>query len=113
MVFDEQPVAPSHLILNMDAKFTKKFRDALASDGLEILRVGPRKPNLNAHAERFVQSIELECLDHFVSFGVEHLTYIIRKYEAFDNRLGPRQGRNNRTPPESAGDEPNGDFVHG
>jgi putative transposase len=52
MVFAEQSIAPSHLIMDMGTKFTKKFRDTLASDGMEILRVGPRKPNLNAHAER-------------------------------------------------------------
>jgi putative transposase len=66
-------VGPKQLILDMDTKFTRKFRDMLASDGLEIFRVGPRRPNMNAHAERFVQTIKMECLDHFVCLGVEHL----------------------------------------
>jgi putative transposase len=60
-------------------KFTVSFRETLAAGGTEVVRVGPRKPNLNAFAERFVQSIKLECLDHFVCFGEEHLRHIVAK----------------------------------
>jgi len=35
---------------------------------------GPMKPNLNAYAERVVQSIQQECLDHFVVFVPNYLT---------------------------------------
>lgn len=104
MVFAEQAKSPTHLIMDMDRIFCRKFRDTLASDGLQILRVGPRKPNMNAHAERFVQAIKQECLDHFVCFGIDHLSYIIRRFERYYNRFRPHQGRNNRTLPEAAGD---------
>jgi hypothetical protein len=83
-----------------------KFRQTLESDGLLIIRVGPRKPNLNAHAERFVQSCKVECLDHFVCFGVDHLRYIVSRYVSYYNRRRPHQGRNNRTLPVAAGVEP-------
>jgi putative transposase len=106
MVFADEPVKPSHLIMDMDTKFTAQFRQILESDGIEMVRVGPRKPNLNAHAERFVQSVKTECLDHFVCFGVDHLRHIVNRFVNFYNRRRPHQGRNNRTLPAAAGDEP-------
>jgi hypothetical protein len=36
-------------------------------------RLGPFAPNLNASAERWIQSVKHECLDHFVVFGKRHL----------------------------------------
>jgi putative transposase len=102
----EQGRLPKYLILDMDSKFTVKFRETLEADGVEMLRVGPKKPNLNPHAERFVQSIQRECLDHFVCFGEDHLRYIVERYESFYNRLRPHQGRGNRTLPVAAGEVP-------
>jgi hypothetical protein len=34
----------------------------------------------NPHAERFVETIRDECLDHFVIFGERHLRYLIKQY---------------------------------
>jgi putative transposase len=45
-----------------------------------IIRVGPRKPNLNAVAERFVQTITCQCLDHFIVFGEDHLRYLVNEF---------------------------------
>src|SRR5262249_37029360 len=73
MIFAEQSVKFEYVIMDMDSKFTAQFRATLEADELEVVRVGPRKPNLNAYAERFVQTIRQECLDHFVCFGVDHL----------------------------------------
>lgn len=106
MVFAEEKITLKYLIMDMDTKFTAKYRAILESDGIEVVRVGPRKPNLNAHAERFVQSCKVECLDHFVCFGVDHLRHIVSRYVSFYNWHRPHQGRSNRTLPVAAGDEP-------
>ena len=79
----------------------KLFGGARLIDGLTD--VGSQNA---AFAERFVQTIKLEVLDHFVCFGVDHLRYIVKRYESFYNRLRPHQGLNNRTLPVAAGDEP-------
>ena len=105
MLFADENVPQQYLIMDMDAKFTTRFRATLESDGPEIVRVGPRKPNLNAFAERFVQTIKQECLDHFVCFGVEHLRHIVGTFAAFYNRHRPHQGRDNRTLPDAAGEK--------
>ena len=35
---------------------------------------------MNAFAERFVQTIQAECLDHFVVRGEKHLNHIVSEY---------------------------------
>lgn len=69
MTMDEMGLPPSHLVIDHDTKYTKKFDVILAADDVEIIRVGPRAPNLNAYSERFAQTLRTECLDHFVACG--------------------------------------------
>jgi hypothetical protein len=49
---------------------------------VEVKAVGPRAPNMNAVAERWVQSVKQECLDHEVVFGEAHLPHILTEYLA-------------------------------
>ena len=44
-------------ILDRDSKFSVSFRDLLIRSGVEIVRLPPRSPNLNAYAQRFVRSV--------------------------------------------------------
>jgi putative transposase len=45
------------LIHDRDPLFTTKFLDMLADVGVKSVKLPPRSPNLNAHAERFVRSM--------------------------------------------------------
>jgi putative transposase len=45
-----------YLILDRDTKYSDAFRSSLVRDGIELIRLPPRSPNLNAFAERFVLS---------------------------------------------------------
>jgi putative transposase len=67
-------------------------------------QVGPRAPNLNAFAERYVLSIKSECLDHFIVFGEDHLRHIVSEYDTSCNQHRPHQGIGNI--PISAAPEP-------
>jgi transposase InsO family protein len=51
-----------HLIHDRDPLFTAEFLDIVADAGVESVKLPPRSPNLNAHAERFVRSIQESCL---------------------------------------------------
>ena len=42
-----------HLILDRDGKFALSFRTLIESAGIEVHRLPPRSPNLNAFAEAF------------------------------------------------------------
>ena len=44
------------LIHDRDSLFSASFRDTLSATGVETMKLPARRPNLNAHAERFVRS---------------------------------------------------------
>lgn len=69
MVFDQEPVKPTYLLRDRDNKFVQEFDAILVMEGIEVKPLDVRAPNQNAVAERFVQSVRQECLDHFVVFG--------------------------------------------
>lgn len=95
MFFADQPVKPKMLIRDYDSKFVPEFDAILRQEGIEVKKVGPQAPNLNAYAERWVQTIRLECLDHFVVLGEEHLRHIVSTYVRYYNELRPHQSKDN------------------
>jgi putative transposase len=38
---------------------------------------------LNAYVERYVQTLKVECLDHFVVLGERHLNHIVREFVTY------------------------------
>jgi putative transposase len=96
MLFDGEPVKPKYLLRDRDGKFVKEFDAILATEGIAVTPIGVRAPNQNAVAERFVQSVRGECLDHFVVFGETHLRHIMSEYLAYYHQFRPHQGLGNR-----------------
>jgi putative transposase len=86
----------SYLIRDGDGKFTAAFDEIIRSEGGKVKHLPPESPNLNAFAERFVQTIRNECLDHFMIFGERHLDHVVKEYAAFYNSVRPHQGIENR-----------------
>ena len=64
----------------------------MSSAGVKNVRLPPRSPNRNPHAERFVLSIKSECLDRLILLGESHLRLAVREYVAYYNRERPHQG---------------------
>jgi putative transposase len=62
-------VGKSHLIVDRDAKYSRDWRAFVEEQGVEVIRLPPRSPNLNAYAERFVRSIKDECLNRMIFIG--------------------------------------------
>jgi transposase InsO family protein len=58
-----------HLIVDRDTKYSAAFRAFLAREGVDVIRLSPRSPNLNAFAERFARSIKNECLSKLIPIG--------------------------------------------
>jgi putative transposase len=69
-----------YLILDRDPLYTREFRAAMKRGGVEVLRLPPSSPNLNAYAERFVLSIRSECLDRIVPLGEAHLRRSVSEF---------------------------------
>jgi putative transposase len=63
-----------------DPLFTTEFLSLLAGVGIESVKLPPRSPNLNAHAERFVRSIKESCLDRLILFGEQSLRTTIQNF---------------------------------
>jgi transposase InsO family protein len=57
------------LIVDRDAKYSNDWRCFIEAQGVEVIRLPPRSPNLNAYAERFVRTIKSECLDRMIFIG--------------------------------------------
>jgi putative transposase len=85
------------LIKDGDTKFTGAFDEVFRTEGIKVKKLPFASPNLNAHAERFVQAIKNECLNHFEVFGERPLEFLLREYEDHYNTVRPHQGIGNRT----------------
>jgi len=97
MIFDDDPeeYQPTHIIRDRDGKFTEQFCDILGSEGIEFRPIPPRSPNMNPHAEDWVQRVKLECLNHFIVFGERHLRHILSRWLDYYHRFRRHQGLGN------------------
>jgi putative transposase len=64
--------------------------------GVQVIRLPPRSPNLNAYAERFVRSIREECLDRMIFIGEAALRRAVREFMAHYHAERNHQGLGNR-----------------
>ena len=85
-----------YLIHDRDPLFTTEFLNMLADVGVKSVKLPPRSPNLNAHAERFVRSIKESCLDRMVFFGESSLRTGIREFVLHYHSERNHQGLGNR-----------------
>jgi putative transposase len=85
-----------YLILDRDAKYSDAFRSALVREGMHVIRLPPRSPNLNAFSEQFVRSIKDECLNRMNFFGRASLQHAIVQYMTHYHCERNHQGLGNR-----------------
>jgi transposase InsO family protein len=85
-----------YLIHDRDPLFTGEFLSTLKNAGVESLKLPPRSPNLNAHAERFVRSIKESCLQRLILFGESSLRTAIQNFVAHYHSERNHQGLGNR-----------------
>jgi putative transposase len=78
-----------------DAKFPPTFDAALKRYRVEGSRTAFRSPNLNAFVERFIQSVQKVCLDHFAILGTTHLDHLCKEYLAQYHEERPHQAMKN------------------
>jgi putative transposase len=79
-----------------DTKFVRAFDDTLRGYGIEVCRSPIKAPNVCAFVERWIQSIQIECLNHFVVCGEKHLNYLVSTHVGFYLRHRPHQGLDNK-----------------
>ncbi len=84
-----------YLIHDRDGKYCPAFDDLLRDTGVTPVRLPPRSPNLNAHAERWVRSVKDECLSKLILFGEPALRTALRAYVAHFHDERNHQGKDN------------------
>lgn len=84
-----------YLIHDRDPLFTDEFLGTLKDAGVESVKLPPRSPNLNAHAERFVRSINESCLERLILFGESSLRRAVRNFVAHYHSERNHQGLGN------------------
>ena len=85
-----------YLIHDRDPLFTTDFLGILADSGVKSVKLPPRSPNLNAHAERFVRTIKESCLDRMILFGEDALRKSVQEFSAHYHLERNHQGLGNR-----------------
>ena len=83
------------LICDRDWKWTRDVRRLLGNAGIRVVRTPERAPNANAFAERFVRSINEECLDRLIPIGERHFRRAVREFVEHYHRERNHQGLNN------------------
>jgi putative transposase len=86
------------LIRDRAGQFTAAFDAVLAGTGIEAVKIPPRSPRANAHAERFVLTARTELTDRMLVFGERHLRTVLAQYEVHYNGRRPHRSRHLRPP---------------
>ena len=84
-----------YLILDRDTKYCQSFRDFLKREGIVVIRLPPRSPNLNAYAERWVRGVREECLSKVIPIRQAMLRRVLGEYVAHHHLERNHQGLGN------------------
>ena len=86
------------LVRDRAGQFTEAFDAVLAGAGIEAVKIPPRSPRANCHAERFVLTARTEITDRMLIFGRRHLRTILTRYAARYNGRRSHRSRQLRPP---------------
>ncbi len=78
---DDVELTPKYVMRDNDGKYTDQFDEVFESSDAEIKRNTPASTNLRAHVERFIQTLQVECLDKLVVVSQSHLNLINREFQ--------------------------------
>jgi transposase InsO family protein len=85
-----------YLIHDRDPLFTAEFLRTLEAARVKSVKLPPRSPDLNPHAERFVRSIKESCLDRMIFFGEASLRTAVQNFVEHYHSERNHQGLANR-----------------
>ena len=90
---DDVQLAPKYVMRDNDAKYSVQFDEVFESADAEIKKNTIQSPNLRAQVERFIQTVQVECLDKFVVVDERHLNLINREFQTWYNHERPHSTR--------------------
>ena len=95
------------MLRDNDVKYPPGFDAVLRSAGLEVPKMPVRAPNLRAHVERVIQTIQIEALDGLLVVSEQHLNLINRDLQNWYNAHRPHSARDHLPPAWDKPPEPN------
>ena len=84
-----------YVIHDRDGKYCRAFDDTIVAAGVQPIKLPPRSPNLNPHAERWVRSVKDECLSKLILFGEPALRRALNAYVEHFHGERNHQGKDN------------------
>jgi putative transposase len=92
--------APRWLLRDRDAIYGEAFQRRVASMGIGEVISSRSSPWQNPYAERLIESIRRECLDHVIVFGERHLRRTLTAYLTYyhGSRTHLSLGKDSPTP---------------
>ena len=67
------------LVRDRAGQFTDAFDAVLSGAGIEVVKITPRSPGANAHAERWVRTARAEVTDWMLKAGPRYRARSLRK----------------------------------
>ena len=95
---EDLDLPPTIVMRDNDKKYSKQFDAVFEDSSMKIKRNTPFSPNLRAHVERLIQTLQVECLDKFMIVAPRHLNYICRKWSLHYNRERPHSAHEQLPP---------------
>jgi len=99
MDLGERAASFRFLIRDRAGQFSASFDAVLAGAGIEAVKIPPRSPRANAHAERFVLTARTEVTDRMLIFSERHLRIVMAGYARHYNGRRPHRALQLQPPP--------------
>ena len=84
------------LIADRNQKWSHDVRRLFEDEGIHVMQTPYQVPNANVYAERFVRSVNEECLNRIVPLGERHFRRALAEFVAHYHHERNHQGLGNR-----------------
>jgi len=82
-----------YLIRDRDTKYSQSFRAIIELGQVKTIRLPAHSPHLNAYAERWVRSVQEECVSKLILFGEGSVRRALQNYLAHYHAERNHQGK--------------------
>lgn len=110
-IFSKLKRRPLKLVHDSDSLFKGQTRRMLAVSEIKRLRIPPRYPTMNCYAERSLQSVKFELINHVRVETVEEIQRLLDDYQVWFNEYRAHQTLNGMTPADFAAGKRIADVV--